>query len=203
MRQQVANDTYNNDWFKKEIGASKLKQLAWYIVNILFFINPLNPLSGLKVRLLRLFGARIGKGVVIKPAVNIKYPWKLDIGDFTWIGEKVWIDNLGAVRIGKNACLSQGALLLTGNHDYTKTTFDLVIKGIVLEDGVWIGAMSMVCPGITCGSHAVLAAASVATATLEPYGIYRGNPATFVRTRTINPPTPVAENEDIDNYSNV
>jgi putative colanic acid biosynthesis acetyltransferase WcaF len=203
MRQQVANDTYNNDWFKKEIGASKIKQLAWYIVNVLFFINPLNPVSGIKKTLLRWFGARIGVGVVIKPGVNIKYPWKLEIGDHTWIGEKVWIDNLAPVRIGRSVCLSQGAMLLTGNHDYTKTTFDLVVKEIVLEEGVWIGAMSMVCPGVTCASHAVLAAASVATAPLEAYGIYRGNPATLVRTRTINPTTPGAKNEDIDHYSNL
>jgi putative colanic acid biosynthesis acetyltransferase WcaF len=203
MKGQVANDTYNNDWYKKEIGASKLRQLSWYIVNVLFFVNPLNLFSGLKIRFLRLYGARVGRGVVIKPGVNIKYPWKLEIGDNSWIGEKVWIDTLAVVRIGKNVCLSQGAMLLTGNHDYTKTTFDLFINRIVLEDGVWIGAMAVVCPGVTGGSHAVLAVASVAASSLEPYGIYRGNPATFVRVRTINPNTPAAESEDIDHYRNV
>jgi putative colanic acid biosynthesis acetyltransferase WcaF len=187
MKQQVANDTYNNDWYKKAIGASRLKQSAWYFVNVLFFINPLNPSSGIKKLLLKWFGARVGVGVVLKPGINIKYPWKLTIGDHSWIGEKAWIDNLAEVRIGNNVCLSQGAMLLTGNHDYTSSSFDLIIKEIVLEDGVWIGALALVGPGVVCASHAVLAAASVATGPLEGYRVYRGNPASPVRERVIQP----------------
>lgn len=135
--------------------------------------------------LLRLFGARVGKSVVIKPHVRIKYPWKLSIGDYTWIGEDVWIDNLDEVCIGANCCVSQGAFLLCGNHNYTKSTFDLMIGAITLEDGSWIGAKSTVCPGVTVGSHAVLSVGSVATKTLEPYGIYSGNPAMKVKERVI------------------
>src|ERR1700743_1469781 len=108
MTPEVANDRYNNDWYKKQIGASKGKQVLWYFVNGLFFINPLNPSSAIKKALLRMFGAKIGRGVLLKPGINIKYPWKLSIGDFSWIGEKVWIDNLADVRIGRNVCLSQG-----------------------------------------------------------------------------------------------
>lgn len=186
MTLQVANENYNNDWYKKQIGASRVKQVLWYFTNGLFFINPLNPSSGLKIFLLRLFGAKVGVGVNLKPGINIKYPWKLSIGDYAWIGEKVWIDNLGAVRIGKSVCLSQGAFLLTGNHDYTSTSFDLMIKEIVLEDGVWIGARAVVCPGVTCGSHAVLSAGSVATGDLESFTIYQGNPAGIIRERKIS-----------------
>jgi len=71
--------SYNNDWYKKEIGASRLKQILWYFVNVIFLINPLNPSSGLRIFLLRIFGAAIKEDVVIKPGVNIKYPWKLII----------------------------------------------------------------------------------------------------------------------------
>ena len=134
---------------------------------------------------MRLFGARLGKGVVLKPGINIKYPWKLSVGDFSWIGEKAWIDNLADIEIGKNVCISQGAVLLTGNHDYTKTGFDLIVKKIILEDGVWIGAAAMVCPGITCQSHSVLSAGSVATQDLQAYKIYQGNPASEVKERVI------------------
>lgn len=176
---------YNNDWFRPTIGASRIKQLCWYVINVLFFINPFNPSSGLKKLFLKWFGAKLGKGVVIKPGVNIKYPWKLTVGDHSWIGEKVWIDNLTDVTIGANVCLSQGAMLLTGNHDYSRSTFDLMVKPITLEDGVWIGAQSLVCPGIHCQSHSVLAAKSVATKGLEPYTIYQGNPAVAVRQRVI------------------
>ncbi len=91
---------YNNSWYQP--GGNMLSRICWYFINILFFMNPLNPLSGLKVFLLRLFGAKVGKGVVIKPGVNIKYPWLLSIGDYTWIGERVWIDNLAKVTIGRN-----------------------------------------------------------------------------------------------------
>src|ERR1700733_968142 len=86
------------------VGAGRLKQFLWYFVNIFFIKNTLVVFSGFKIWLLRLFGARIGKGVVLKPGVNIKYPWKLTIGDHSWIGERVWIDNLAAVHLGKNVC---------------------------------------------------------------------------------------------------
>jgi putative colanic acid biosynthesis acetyltransferase WcaF len=174
---------YNNDWYNP--GASTLKRTLWYFVNALLFINPLNPVSSLKVKLLRLFGARVGKGVTLKPNVNIKYPWLLEIGDHVWIGEGVWIDNLAPVAIGSHVCISQGALLLTGNHNYKKKTFDLMMGKITLADGAWIGAKSVVCPGVTCGSHSVLAVGSVAGKDLKPYFIYQGNPAVPVRERTI------------------
>ena len=162
---------------------SKFKILIWNLVNVLFFINPLNPFSKLKIFLLKLFGAEIGVGVVIKQGVNIKYPWFLKVGDFTWIGENVWIDNLAEVAIGCNVCISQGAMLLTGNHNYKKTTFDLILGKIVLEDGVWIGAKSIVCPGINCNSHSVLTVGSVATKNLEAFTINQGNPAINVGPR--------------------
>ena len=148
-------------------------------------MNPLNPVSVIKVSLLRLFGAKIGKGVVIKPSVNIKYPWNLSIDDYTWIGENVWIDNLVQVTIGSNVCVSQGAMLLCGNHNYKKSTFDLMVGKIVLEDGCWVGAQSVVCPGVTLHSHAVLGVASVANKNLDAYTIYQGNPAQMVRKRGI------------------
>ncbi|HZG26640.1 MAG TPA: WcaF family extracellular polysaccharide biosynthesis acetyltransferase [Chitinophagaceae bacterium] len=185
MQQKVDLSTYNNGWYKQQIRASRLKQLLWFVVNAFFFINPLNPSSGIKVWLLRIFGAKIGKHVVIKPSVNIKYPWLLAIGDNTWVGEKVWIDNLCEIVIGKNVCLSQGAMLLTGNHDYTRVTFDLVVQQIRLEDGVWIGSRATVCPGVSCESHSVLTTLSVATRNLSAYGIYQGNPAKEVRKRMI------------------
>ena len=172
--------TYNNNWYQP---GGKLKILLWYFVNVLFFINPLNPVSSIKVFLLKLFGAKIGAGVVIKPGVNIKYPWLLTIGDYSWIGEKVWIDNLAQVTIGKHACISQEAMLLCGNHNYKKSTFDLMVGEIIIKDGAWIGAKSVVCPGVTVQSHAILTVNSVATKTLEANYIYQGNPAIQTRKR--------------------
>jgi putative colanic acid biosynthesis acetyltransferase WcaF len=176
---------YNNDWFQAQIGGSFLKRTMWYFFNIFFFKNPLITSSGLKCYLLRLFGATIGENVLLKPSLNIKYPWKLSIGSNSWIGEGTWIDNLAQVSIGSNVCISQGAMLLTGNHDYSQITFDLIVKPITVEDGVWIGAGSIVCPGIVCKSHSVLSVRSVATKDLEEYTVYQGNPALPVKSRII------------------
>lgn len=180
-------DKYNNDWYNP--GRNFIVLFFWYFINVLFFINPLNPSSSLKIFILKLFGARIGKGVRIKPSVNIKYPWKLIIGNHVWIGEHAWIDNLEKVNIADHVCISQGAMLLTGNHNYKKEDFGLITKGIVIEQGAWIGAHSIVCPGVTCKSHAVLAVNSVATHQLEANTIYQGNPAVAIRKREIKPIT--------------
>ena len=182
MNIKTSLSTYNNSWYKP---GGRVKILLWYLVNTLFFINPLNPISGIKVVLLRLFGAKIGKGVIIKPRVNIKYPWLLKIGNDVWIGENVWIDNLAKVILDDNVCISQGAMLLCGNHNYKKTTFDLMVNEIILEEGVWIGAKSVVCPGVTCKTHAILSVGSIANIDLEPYTIYQGNPAKKIRNRVI------------------
>ena len=177
----------NNAAYKTsiKISASKPKQIIWYFINIAFFKNALNISSGSKVLLLKMFGATIGNGVVIKPAVNIKYPWKLKIGDHSWIGEEVWIDNLSDVIIGANVTLSQGALILTGSHDHTKETFDFISLPVVLENGVWIGAKAVVLGGVTCKSHSILGINSVAEQDMKPYIIYKGNPAIPVIARSI------------------
>lgn len=181
-QKQVDLAKFNNDWYTP---GNRMKRTLWFLINACFLQNPVLPFSGLKIFWLRTFGAKIGNNVVIKPSVNIKYPWNLTIGDNTWIGEKVWIDNLGKVTIGKNCCLSQGAFILCGNHNYKKEAFDLMVGDITLEDGVWIGAKAIVCPAITCHSHAVLSVASVATSNLDAYGIYSGNPAVKVKERVI------------------
>lgn len=180
-------NTVNNAIYKKSllIGAPKWKQVLWYATNLLLFQNPLVPFSGIRVMVLRSFGAKVGKGVVIKPSVRIKFPWKLIIGDHSWIGERVWIDNLDEVKIGESVCISQGSSLLTGNHNFKQPAFDLMVAPIQLEDGVWIGAQAVVCPGVTCATHAVLTVASIASKNLLPYGIYKGNPAVKMATRTI------------------
>jgi putative colanic acid biosynthesis acetyltransferase WcaF len=167
------------------IGAGRFKQMLWYLVNIIFFKNSLNLFSSNKVFLLKLFGAKLGKGVLIKPCVNIKYPWKLTIGNHCWIGEEVWIDNLSEVVMGDNVTLSQGALLLTGSHDYSKKTFDFLSAPIILEEGVWIGAKAIVLGGVICRSHSILSVAAVTSKELKAYLIYQGNPAVPTIERTI------------------
>lgn len=174
---------FNNSWFNP--GGNPISRFLWYFLNA-HVLKSAMPFMGIKIMLLKLFGAKIGKGLVIKPHVSIKYPWNLTIGNHVWIGENVWIDNLDSVTIGDHVCISQGALIMSGNHNYSKSTFDLMTKKIVIEDGAWICAKSIVCQGVIIGSHSVLGINSVASENLEAYGIYRGNPATKVKQRTID-----------------
>ena len=166
-------------------GASAAKESLWLVVSLILFRLCPFKLSALKCRVLKLFGGRVGRGVVIKPAVKITFPWKLNLGDHVWLGEECWLLNLAPITIGDNACISQRAFLCTGNHDFKSPAFDLITKPIQVERGAWIGANAFVGPGVTVGTHAVLTAGSVATKDLPPYGIYQGNPAIFVRQRQI------------------
>jgi len=167
-------------------GASRLEEAGWVLVRAIFFLPPCPWPSAIRVFWLRVFGGRVGSGVVIRSRVNVWLPWRLELGDHAWLGEEVFLLNLSSVTIGSNVCISQRAFLCTGNHDYTSPTFDLITKPIKVESGAWIGAAGFVGPGVTVGTHAVLAAGSVATEDLSPFGIYQGNPAKLVRQRVLS-----------------
>ena len=166
-------------------GAGFLKATLWYFVNALFVRASWNPFMGIKIALLRLFGAKIGKGLVVKNNVTVKSPWNLVVGDNCWLGENCWIDNLDKVLIGNNVCISQGALLLTGNHDYTISTMPYRNAPIRIDDGAWVGANTTVCPGVIVCRNAILTVGSTATKNMEANGIYQGNPAVKIRERKI------------------
>jgi putative colanic acid biosynthesis acetyltransferase WcaF len=137
------------------------------------------------VAILRVFGASIGKGVRIKTGVKVKFPWRLRVGDHSWLGENLWIDSIAEVRIGSHCCVSQGVYLCTGSHDWSRDTFDLMVGSIILEDHSWLGAQSVVAPGVIVGEGAVLGLGSVATGPLEPWTIYMGTPAVPTKKRII------------------
>lgn len=166
-------------------GASSLKIVLWYFVNALLVRASWNPFMNIKIALLRFFGAKIGRGLVIKNNVTIKFPWKLTIEDNVWLGEQCWIDNLDHVTIGNNVCVSQGALLLTGNHDYRIPSMPYRNAPIVIEDGVWVGAKVVVCPGVIMHKNSVATVGSVITKNTEVDGIYQGVPALLIRKRII------------------
>lgn len=162
-----------------------IKFIIWYFISLMLFENGFLPLSSIKIIILKLFGAKIGSKCVIKPSIKIKYPWKLKLGNNVWLGENLWIDNLDFVIIGSNVCISQGSYLLTGSHDMNSISFDLITKPILIDEGVWICAKSIVLPGIHCKSHSVLSAGSVAKFDLDSNGIYSGNPAILLKKRKI------------------
>ena len=175
--------SFSSAWY--DPGRGFIVRTLWYFINAVVFVSPLVPVYGLKRMLLRLFGARVGHGVAIKPRVNIKYPWRVTLGDNVWIGEGAWLDSLADIRIGANCCVSQGAMLCTGNHDWSSTSFDLIVRPIVLEQGSWVGCRATVLGGATMRSHAILTVGSILVGEAEPYTIYRGNPATAVHDRRV------------------
>jgi putative colanic acid biosynthesis acetyltransferase WcaF len=160
-------------------------QALWHYFGLPVLRSHLLPVSALKCFLLRLFGAKVGKGVYIKPGVRVKFPWYLTIGDYCWLGEDLWIDNLAPVSIGSHVCLSQAAYLCTGNHDWSSPNMKLFRRPITVADGSWIGARAVVCPGIAVGSGSIVAAGSVVTKCVPDWQIWSGNPAAFLRDRVL------------------
>lgn len=174
---------FDNSWYRP--GRSNVWQSIWFFIGLPLLRCSVLPGSGYRTFLLRLFGAEIGQGVVIKPGVRVKYPWRLVIGDNSWIGEDCWIDNLAPVSIGKDVCVSQGAYFCTGNHDWSDPSFGLIIKPITLRDGSWAGAKVVLTPGTVLEEYAIAAAGSVVTRHIASYEVHAGNPASFVKKRTI------------------
>jgi putative colanic acid biosynthesis acetyltransferase WcaF len=164
-------------------GAGIIRQVLWFFVGAPLLRSWLIPFSRIKVAVLRAFGASIGQGVRIKPGVKVKFPWRLTVGDHCWLGEDLWIDNLAEVQIGSHCCISQGVYLCTGSHDWSQDTFDLMARPIVVENHAWLGARSIVAPGVTVREGAVLGLGSVATRSLDAWTIYLGTPALPLRQR--------------------
>lgn len=177
------------DLFDPSLGLARGKprwfEALWYLVKCGFFLTAIPWPSSLKVVLLRWFGGAIGEGIVIKPRVNIHFPWKLTIGDHVWLGEEVFILNLEPVTIGDHCCISQRAFLCTGNHDYHDPAFRYRSAPIVIEDGTWVGASCFVGPGVTVGKDAVLTAGSVATRNVPEGMVCSGFECLPIRTRWV------------------
>jgi putative colanic acid biosynthesis acetyltransferase WcaF len=151
-------------------GAPRVKEAAWlFLLGTL--IESWLPGSGWRCWLLRRFGAKIGDRVTIKPHVRVKFPWRLEIADDVWIGEAVWIDNLGTVTIGHDVCISQGAYLCTGSHDWEKPTFDLIVRPIEISSHAWIGAMARLAPGTRVGEGTIVGMGVLVSGELAPYQV--------------------------------
>lgn len=159
-------DQFENTGFDR--GASRLKEVMWILTSEMLLASWL-PGSSWRVAILRSFGGRIGKGVVLKPRVRVKFPWRLVLGDHVWIGEDVWIDNLATVEIGEHSCVSQGAYLCTGSHDWRDPAFGLITRPISVGKGCWVAAKAVLAPGSIMEDGAVLAMCSLG------HGLIKGN----------------------------
>lgn len=158
-------------------GRSAAVLTLWFCLGSPLLSASWLPGSGWRVALLRLFGAGLGRGCRLKPGLRVKFPWRLRCGDYCWLGEDVWIDNLALISLGDRVCLSQGAYLCTGNHDYRSTDFGLRLGPITIGSDAWIGARAVLAPGTCVGEAAVVALGAVASGKVPPAMVVRGNPA--------------------------
>jgi putative colanic acid biosynthesis acetyltransferase WcaF len=157
-------------------------QLWWLVQSTLFRASP-QVMYGFRRWLLRRFGAQIGKGVVIRPSVTIPYPWKLQIGDYSWIGDHAVLYTFAKITIGHNVVISQKSYLCAGTHDYRSPGFDIHASPITIEDEAWLAADVFVAPGVTVGKGAVIGSRSSVFGDLPPMMVCVGSPARPVHAR--------------------
>lgn len=163
-------------------GRGRLTEALWILIEWAVINNALLPVSGVRVFLLRLFGARIGRGVRCPHPFRVKFPWKLAVGDRCWIGDGVWLYNQAQLTIGADVCVSQHTFITTGSHEVA-TNMDLRVDPVVIEDGAWICARCIVQKGVVIGRNGVITPGSVVHKSTRENSIYGGNPVRYIRPR--------------------
>jgi putative colanic acid biosynthesis acetyltransferase WcaF len=161
-------------------------RFLWSCVQLPFWPKIPRKLSFLRIGLLRLFGADIGRGCFIASGARIWVPWNLRLGDFSWIGDGADIYNLAPISIGPNAVVSQRAYLCSASHDYTRPDFPLYSKPITVGPSAWVASQAFIAPGVNVGDGAVVGACSVVTKDVPAWTVCAGNPAKFIKIRTLD-----------------
>jgi putative colanic acid biosynthesis acetyltransferase WcaF len=155
-------------------GRSALVVYLWAVFELLFVTNPWQISSGVRVRVLRLFGARIGKGVIFRPRTRVKFPWKLHVGDRSWIGEGVWFHNQDHVYIGHDAVVSQETFFTTGSHAHRRD-MALITRPIHIEPGAWVTSRCVVLGGAHIGRSALVTPTTVVSGPVPANTIWNGS----------------------------
>lgn len=182
------NKTQNLSQFKLPAdfrGKSAFYTQLWWLTQSCLFSTSPQFMYGWRRFLLKLFGAKIGSNVIIRPSAKITYPWKLTIGDNSWIGDNVDLYTLGEIIIGKNSVISQRSYLCTGSHDFTKSDFPIYAKPIIIDDSVWVATDVFVAPGVTIHRNVVVGARSSVFNDLPEDYVYLGTPAKPIKPRTL------------------
>lgn len=169
-------------------GRSGVVLLLWQLVRSTLFAWSPQPFYAWRRWLLRSFGASVGRGVLVRPSARVTYPWKVKIGDHSWIGDRAELYSLGPIFVGRNVVVSQGSYLCAATHDHRHIDFPLLAKGIIVEDEAWIATGCYVAPGVTIGCGTIVAARSVVLHDLPSAVIAAGAPATVRKVR--QPPEP-------------
>ena len=174
---------YDQSWFDR--GRPGWLILLWWLVQAIAFPLTPHPFNSLRASLLRLFGARIGQGVVIRPTARFSFPWKVEIGDYSWIGDDVVFYSLDHIRVGQHSVISQQCYLCTGSHNFRDVAFGLVVAPITIGNGVWVASDCFISPGVCIGSNAVIGARSSVMADVLDQHVCWGNPCRCHYLRTM------------------
>jgi putative colanic acid biosynthesis acetyltransferase WcaF len=169
---------------RKYSSGELARRVLWTLAQPLFRFSP-RPCFGWRRFLLRCFGAKVGHSVHVYPTATIYFPWNLEAGDETAIGERALIYNLGRVTLGARVTVSHGAHVCAGTHDHTKPDFPLLRPPIIIGPEAWICADAFVGPGVTIGEGAIVGARAVAMKDVRPWTIVIGNPARETQRREI------------------
>lgn len=172
---------YNQSWYSR--GKSGLVVLLWWFIQGTLFRFSLHNMYNWRNFLLKMFGAKIGKRVKVRPSAKFTYPWKVKIGENSWIGDNVQLYSLDEIHIGSNCVISQESYLCTGSHDLKDPHFGLITKPIIIKDGAWVASDVFVYPGATINKMAVIAARSTVIRDIPANEIHAGNPAKFLKKR--------------------
>jgi len=164
-------------------GKSAITVQLWWLVHALLFKPSPQICYGWRRFLVRLFGAKIGKKVILRPSVKITYPWKLSIGDYSWVGDDVVLYSLGDIKIGSNSVISQRSYLCTGSHDYNKRDFPIYAKPITIGNECWLATDVFISPGITIGNSAVIGSRCTVIKDVEQGTVNVGSPSKTIKNR--------------------
>jgi putative colanic acid biosynthesis acetyltransferase WcaF len=163
----------------------KVRRVAWMFAQTFLFRPSFHNWYGWRRMLLRAMGAKVGRGVRVRPTARIEIPWNLDLGDECVVGDYAILYSLGTIRLGQRVTVSQYAHLCAGTHDYTDPTFPLLRPPVVVGDDAWVAAEAFVGPGVTVGARAVLGARAVAVKDVPPDQVWAGNPARYIKPRRL------------------
>jgi len=173
---------YNSSFSFKNKIARLIWNSTYFILfrPFVFFI-----FNGWRNFILKLFGAKIGKGSIVHASVKIWAPWNLRVGEYTCLGKAVECYNQGKITIGSNTTISQKTYLCASSHDISDSRHALILKPIIIEDQVWIAADAFIGPGVIIGQGAVVGARSAVFKSVKSWTVVGGNPAQFIKERII------------------
>lgn len=183
MGNKIDLSKYDQSWYSR--GKPGWYVMLWWFVQAVLFKGSFHNMYGFRNFLLRCFGAKIGKNVKVRPTAVITYPWKVEIGDNSWIGDGVWLYSLDKIVIGSNVVISQKSFVCTGNHNYSDPYFGLITKPIIIKDGAWVAADVFVAPGVTIGENTVIVARSSVFENMPDNMICMGYPCKPIKRREI------------------